>query len=361
MSDHSFIFPPPPPAPPKSSHSYPGLSQPFARSNGYRGRGNRENRRIRGHGDDHNLGSRRGGHVGSSQSTSSYANSSLGENNMHSSSPNYGYSVQTNDHRKSGYPLPSYPPVQFPHYPTNIHQGYGQQSPAFLANARPLQAAYPANENGSTPKYNAKKQYTLHGYGPPLPAIQVPLPAAQSNNSFQTNAHAGQPVLMGPPIRMGFDAQRNGHQTQQYAQPLANGPNAYQHELLNGNDSPYQHSSPVGFSFGRHESPSSFSGPRGRGQKRGHGEAFNRPRNQNHRTQVAPAVPSFGSPLPLPMKPPVLHENTRKPRKKKRKHNQLGLTPKAEDYESSEDEEDDADEEARLATVAASAGQGTQL
>lgn len=280
---------------------------------------------------------------------------------MHSSSPNYGYSVQTNDHRKSGYPLPSYPPVQFPHYPTNIHQGYGQQSPAFLANARPLQTAYPANENGSTPKYNAKKQYTLHGYGPPLPAIQVPLPAAQSNNSFQTNAHAGQPVLMGPPIRMGFDAQRNGHQTQQYAQPLANGPNAYQHELLNGNDSPYQHSSPVGFSFGRHESPSSFSGPRGRGQKRGYGEAFNRPRNQNHRTQVAPPVPSFGSPLPLPMKPPVLHENTRKPRKKKRKHNQLGLTPKAEDYESSEDEEDDADEEARLAAVAASAGQGTQL
>lgn len=37
----------------------------------------------------------------------------------------------------------------------------------------------------------------------------------------------------------------------------------------------------------------------------------------------------------------------RKPKKKKRKHNQLGLTPKTEEHESSE-EEDDVDDEARL-------------
>ena len=117
----------------------------------------------------------------------------------------------------------------------------------------------------------------------------------------------------------------------------------------------------MGFSSDRHESPNPFSGHGGRGQKRGHGEAFSRPRNQNHRIQVAPAVPSYGGPLSLPTKPPALHESTRKPRKKKRKQNQLGLTPKAEEHESSEEEEDDADEEARLAAVAASADQGLQL
>jgi hypothetical protein len=41
------------------------------------------------------------------------------------------------------------------------------------------------------------------------------------------------------------------------------------------------------------------------------------------------------------------------PRKKKRKHNQLGLTPKTEDHESSE--EDDVDEESKLAPAAAGA------
>ncbi|KAF6236552.1 hypothetical protein HO173_005333 [Letharia columbiana] len=272
-----------------------------------------------------------------------------------------GYNVHTNDYRTSGCPLPSYPPVQLPQYPTILRQGYGQQIPAFPLDARSPQVAYTANRNGSTQNGNGQQQYSSHGYSPSLPTIQAPLPAPQNHTSFQTNAHAGQPLLMGPPIRMGFDAKPIGHQTQQHAQPTANGTNAHQHGLSNGHDSPYRHSSPMSFPSGRHESPNPFPGYRGRGQKRGHGEVFHRPRNQNHRIQVAPAVPSFGGPLPLPIKPPALHETTRKPRKKKRKHNQLGLTPKAEEHESSEEEEDDADEEARLAAVAASTGQGPQL
>ena len=355
MSGHIFTFPPPPPAPLKASQSYPGLSQAFADPNGYRGRGTRGDHGIRGHDGGYNQGGQRSGYFGSSQSASSYGNSMFGADNKHSSPPSMGYNVQTNGQRRSGHPLPSYPPVQLP---TKLRRGYGQQTPAFLADAQPLQAAYPANRDGSTPNYNGQQQHPSHGYGPSLATIRAP---AQNDTSFQQNAHAGQPILMGPPIRMGFDPQRNGHQPQQHAQPIANGTNAYQHGLSNGNDSPYRHSSPMGFPSGRHESPTSFPGHRGRGQKRGYGEAFNRPRTQNHRTQVAPAVPSFGSPLPLPMKPPALSENNRKPRKKKRKHNQLGLTPKAEEHESSEEEEDDANEEARLAAVAASAGQGHQL
>lgn len=363
MSGHQFTFPPPPPAPPKASQSYPGFPQPFVGSHGYRGRGSRGDHGHRGNGRsyNHDRSGQRGGHFGSSQPTSSYGNPVFVAHNSQSSQPGMGYGDQINDHKRNGYPLPSYPPVQLPHYPTNLRQGYGQQNAAFVADSQPAQTAYPAIENNSPQIFNGLQQHSSQGHGHSLPIHHSPLPAARNSNPFQTTTHAVQPVLMGPPIRMGFDPQQNSHQTQQHTQPRANGINTHQHRLSNGNDSPYRHSSPVNFSSGHQESSNIFPGYHGRGQKRGHGQAFNRPRNQIHRTQVAPAVPSFGSPLPLPIKPPAFHEHTRKPRKKKRKHNQLGLTPKAEEHESSEEEEDDADEEASLAAVAANAGRGPQL
>lgn len=79
---------------------------------------------------------------------------------------------------------------------------------------------------------------------------------------------------------------------------------------------------------------------------------------------VAPAVPSFGAPLPVVTpksapKPAGQSEKqadgtpaptkSRTRSRKKRKTNQLGLTPAGEDRENSE--EDDDGEEARLATV----------
>lgn len=81
--------------------------------------------------------------------------------------------------------------------------------------------------------------------------------------------------------------------------------------------------------------------------KRDHSSAFSK--HSAPRTPAAPAVPSFGN--PLPSKPPPAADangNNRKQKKRKRKHNQLGLTPKTEDHESSEDDED-ADEESKLA------------
>ena len=66
---------------------------------------------------------------------------------------------------------------------------------------------------------------------------------------------------------------------------------------------------------------------------------------------MAPAVPSFG--IPLPTKPPVPEAEVRKPKKKKKRRvNQLGLTPKTEDHVSSSEEEDEIDEEAKLARSA---------
>jgi Nuclear fragile X mental retardation-interacting protein 1 (NUFIP1)/Zinc finger C-x8-C-x5-C-x3-H type (and similar) len=79
-------------------------------------------------------------------------------------------------------------------------------------------------------------------------------------------------------------------------------------------------------------------------QKRSYCAAFSKPATSLPRPQAAPAVPSFGADI-LP------HLNLQPdaptvPKKKLRKHNQLGLTPASQDHESSSDE----DEEARLAS-----------
>ena len=358
MSGHQYIFPPPPPAPPKNVQSYPGAPHPFTGPNGSQGGEDRKYHRYPGHCHNFNRGGGRSGHFDSAQSSSGYGNPSPGIDR--SLLPDMGHNVRTNDHGKGGYPLPRYPPVQLPQFSINVRQGYVPQNQTFPPNARPPQAAYSANGSGSYQAYNGQNQYSLRGYSPSSPTIQGALPAAQNNHSLQTNVHAGQPVLMGPPIRMGFDARRTGSQNQQHAPPTANGTKANQQGLSDGNEVPFRHNNTIGFRSGGHESPNAVLGNPGRGQKRGRGENYSRPRNQNQRTQFPPAVPSFGSQLPLPLKPPALHGNTRKPRKKKRKCNQLGLTPNAEEHESSE-EENDTDEEARLAAVAASVGQGHQL
>ena len=346
MNSHRFSFPPPPPAPPKKApQSYPGIAQPFVDPNGYRGRENSRDFGDRTCGRDYNRGGRRVGQYGSLHPNIGYGNISPGTDNRNSSSPAVAFSARTNAHNKSGHLLPSYPPIQLPQFPSTLNQSHGRQSPVFPAHARGPQAAHPTSRNGSYQFHNEQRQSSSHGYNPSLPAIQASLPA---------------PVLMGPPIRMGFDALRRSSQHQQHFQPTVSGANMHQHGLLDGNESPYQHSSALGLTSGRHESSNTFPGHRGRGQTRGRSGIYSRSRNQNHRMHVAPAVPSFGSPLTLPSKPPALHENIRKPRKKKRRQNQLGLTPRAEQHESSE-EDDDTDEEARLAAVAASGRQGHQL
>lgn len=86
--------------------------------------------------------------------------------------------------------------------------------------------------------------------------------------------------------------------------------------------------------------------------KRPHPNASNNPRSNLPRPPAAPAVPSFGAPLPV--KPPTPLDSTSQPVIKRRKFNQLGLTPKTDGPESSE--EDDADEEAKLVAKVPSEG-----
>lgn len=99
--------------------------------------------------------------------------------------------------------------------------------------------------------------------------------------------------------------------------------------------------------------PHGNHGPKPRhNNKRDHNAAFSKPHATVPRTPAPPPVPSFGN--PLPSKPPPAADATRKPKKRKRKHNQLGLTPKTDEHESSEEEED-VDEESKLAQVSTGA------
>lgn len=88
-------------------------------------------------------------------------------------------------------------------------------------------------------------------------------------------------------------------------------------------------------------------GSANRGNKRTHANAF-QPHAQQpsalRSTAAALPVPSFG--LPLPSRPPVAADANRKSNKrKKRKHNQLGLTPRSYDHESTSSDDDDNDNE----------------
>lgn len=105
---------------------------------------------------------------------------------------------------------------------------------------------------------------------------------------------------------------------------------------VSAHDAP-NHSSRGGFNGG-----SNFAG-----QKRPPPTA-EKPKSTVPRTPAPAPVPSFGASLPLPPKPPTPADGPALPKKKKRKYNQLGLTPKTEEHESSE-EDGDADEESRLA------------
>jgi hypothetical protein len=89
------------------------------------------------------------------------------------------------------------------------------------------------------------------------------------------------------------------------------------------------------------------------GHKRTYSSSFEKPTSTVPRAPAPPAVPSFG--VPLPAKPPQPTDTKKTSKKKKRKFNQLGLTPKTEEHESSA-EEDDVDEEARFAAEAANPG-----
>ena len=79
--------------------------------------------------------------------------------------------------------------------------------------------------------------------------------------------------------------------------------------------------------------------------KRNYAEAFTPDRRTSSKLATAPAVPSFGSPIPLANAPSIAP--TKSVTEKKKQYNQLGLTPRSGEHASSGEE--DENEEANLA------------
>ncbi|CAL8582784.1 hypothetical protein XPA_008428 [Xanthoria parietina] len=323
MSTNSFSFPPPPPPPPQAAYAE---STPF--SNSFRGRGDKRwERGSRGRG-------RGTGHRGSRGGNHSYG-------------PNPSPSVSgIQGHHGSNYPLPNYPPLQQPQYSADPRNPYGTSPPSYAPVASPpvQQQTYPYY---SPPFHVAQPQAASYQYGPPnytphVPQYPYQLPPREHIQP-PNNRYASPPVNLGPPMRMGFGAQET------HPAP---------HDYFNPSDSRPPHRQRGG--RGSHNRRSNSSGVGTSINSRGN-ESTMQPTNVSatHGTQVAPAVPSFGNPLPV--KPPAPQIETKKAKKKKKRRvNQLGLTPKTVEHASSS-EEDDIDEELKLAATVTAATTAPRL
>lgn len=339
MTSHQFVFPPPPPPPPPTQPSYHNSGGPHNLWNNTRG--NRTGHR-RGQGG-FNRGSRgvsRGGSRGVN-----YGMYHAGFDSRPTNSPGHDY------------PLAQYPPGQQLHYPAYSTAPLAQPTPGVNAGVEycdntQRQAQFYSVQQGGTP-YNYNFPNQNNSYNPQQAPQYVSVAPLQDN---QYSA-----ILRGPPIRMEFGSNNytagDQHvQTQHQIQPRPISSSV--HHLQHGSGSilpPFiRTASQTRLNDPRYDSPKPYSELRNRGQKRQHDGVAGQRRQKNkasaeNKTKVAPAVPSFGTPLPVSL--PPSQETEEKPKKKKRRHNQLGLTPKSLEYESSEDE-NDVDEEFKLANAA---------
>lgn len=344
MNAPNFSFPPPPPPPPKAAPStYQAHGQAsYLQSNGLGGRGGRPPR-GRGRGEGY-----RGSRGGMFRGHGSSSHFSAGPPRVSSYRPtsNSGYSHHTHTNASTSYPLPEYPREQQSHYQAQ-QNGFSQYpQPGNYSQSVFHGVAQPYTNQPHNP--SLLPQSDTNGYGS--------LPYGPAQLPFQ--APSNWPSMMGPAIRMGFESnlargchsqsnQAKSHGRSEHTRGMGANPRYYDHSSTHGERNPNYPK--------RNSTPSSYHIKNNRMQnpKRGASTASQRSGSSPARAQAAPAVPSFG--ISLPLKPPPPSDNGKISRKKKRKHNQLGLTPKADVHESSEEEED-GDEEAKLAAAAAAGG-----
>ena len=343
MNNHHFTFPPPPPPPPQAStdpNRYPQFSS-VQRGSHDRGRG-----RGRGHGSrgrGHERGGQRGGRT---SGYGGYPPIEQRQTDNQYAQPNiYG----------SNYPLPNYPIAQQSQYSASAHTPYGyppQHAPhaPYSDSPQPSYSGYAANGQQPVPNFGGQHPNQHYEQG-------TPPPRAHNSRHASSQGLANQPIVM-PPIRVGRDG-RGGILRTQAAPPNPAVQFSQRPPVYNS----YQEHPPHSFQMTHYDAPKAYPDSRGRGQKRGHSDAFNKPRHTRPPGQAAPAVPSFGNPLPgeilnRPQVQGISSDAIKKPKKKKRRrHNQLGLTPKTEEHESSSEEEDDQDEELKLAAAVGAATQ----
>lgn len=320
MSSQGFSFPPPPPPPPQQQQP-PQSSIPSGPPQyGYGSYGQRGGRGAGGHNRGRGRGfGNRGGRGGSfvthhANHTPTYSStpSSFGYGSI-----NYtGFTPQSQPTGSCNNPSPHIASLGSPSF---------QHQSNTSSYASPQRFSQPPVVLGSP--YQPQPSYDT-AYAPSNAQSSLPYPPV-----MHSTQHTPQPVqapMMSPPMRWGFEA---SPPTGTFASPRRS--NQW---------TPRQSST--------HQNQSSSNGNSMKhGGKRDHASAFGgKPPTVAPSVPAPPPVPSFGNPLPVKPPPAVDAAN---PRKKNRKHNQLGLTPKTEDHESSE--EDDVDEESRLAPAAASA------
>lgn len=298
MSSQGFSFPPPPPPPPRQQQSQqqhnhaPQYGQSYRGQRGGRGAGGNSRGRARAQG---NKGGGRGGH---------YA------------APSPAYSTNPAP------PSVSYAPMNyagFPTQPLSTAPTPAIAAPQYGSSYPPTSTAFTSPQTFSQPTAAqvSPYQHQTTSYDAYNQAMGQ-MAQAYAAMPYQ-HASPGRPWGYGQTAPTGTFP--GAHQGNAWGpQPFNN--NAYGNNMSNGDKLMKHHN------------------------KRDHPSAFGKPQSIAPRVPAPPPVPSFGN--PLPSKPPPPSDVTWKP-KKKRKHNQLGLTPKTEDHESSE-EEDDVDEESKLAS-----------
>lgn len=268
-----------------------------------------------------------------------------------------GFDSRPTNNLGNNYPLLQFPPEQQLHYPTcptaSITQLTAGVNTAveYCENLRGQAQFYSVQQNGTPYNYNFPNQNNSYN---PQQAPQYVSVTPLQENQYPT-------MLQGPPIRMGFGANNptagDQHiQVQHKIQPHAMSSGSYHLQHSSGSIMPpsVPATSQARPKDPRYDSSRPYSDLRCRGQKRQHDGVSGQRRHKSKasaetKTKVAPAVPSFGIPLPVSL--PPSQETEERPRKKKRRHNQLGLTPKSLEHESSEDE-NDVDEEFKLANAA---------
>lgn len=360
MNTHQFIFPPPPPPPPPIQATLNQANQAgtqIGHKYGHNNRGDRGERRPHGSRGWGQPVSKRGSRAGNFGALGVPAHAGY---TQQTTSPLSAQDVYRPLTTKPGnnYPLPEYPPVQQPHYPASL-SNYVRSAATFPAASIASPSPHPEYYNNAQAQLQfhiGQPQNTAYSYSSHSQNIShYPHAPQQYSSAPSRPEHPNNPPLMGPPLRMGFSngypgaIQQPQTAAQTQLQSLPSRVNSLQPGTRPFMRPSLQTNPPNISSSTRQDSPNPFPDHRSRGQRRHH-DGSGGQRRFNTKRQVVPIVPSFGNPLPV--KPPAPQELARRPKKKKRRHNQLGLTPKTLEHESSEEEENDVDEEANLAITA---------
>lgn len=166
--------------------------------------------------------------------------------------------------------------------------------------------------NQFTQPYNAAQQPQ---WSPQM--YQATMNTHSYNQPSLSNTVDPNAPLMGPPIRMGFGDEINTSSHSSTFDSLG---------MKRKRDAPFQ---------GNQHPHHNHIGKASNGRPPSQGK-------QKVKTEVAPSVPSFGFALPAkPVSQLPPSAQAQRPKKKQRKFNQLGLTPRREEHEDSEEEVDE--------------------